>query len=178
MDLLRWMQQWDMVPEKGEVVLCAVSGGRDSMCLLQFVSGWAAENQRTVTAAHFNHQLRKTAGRDEVFVRDWCAANSIPFVSGCGDVRAAAEQEGLTIEEAARNLRYSFFISSVKRTLSLSPRFTCCFFILSTLKSDSEIISQKKLKLRIKNSTIEIDVFIKAYENITDYRNIDIKTLE
>ena len=50
--------------------------------------------------------------------------------------------------------------------------------ILSTLKSDSEIISQKKLKLRIKNSTIEIDVFIKVYENITDYRNIEEKKVE
>lgn len=50
--------------------------------------------------------------------------------------------------------------------------------LLNTLKSDSKIISQKKLKLNVKNSTIEIDVFIKAYENITDYRNIDIKTLE
>ena len=41
MDLLRWMQQWDMVPEKGEVVLCAVSGGRDSMCLLHYLHSLA-----------------------------------------------------------------------------------------------------------------------------------------
>ena len=105
----------DFHTRKGQHLLCAVSGGLDSMCLLQFVSGWAAENQRTVTAAHFNHQLRKTAGRDEAFVRDWCAANSIPFVSGCGDVRAAAEQEGLSIEEAARNLRYSFLRETADR---------------------------------------------------------------
>ena len=45
--------------------------------------------------------------------------------------------------------------------------------LLNTLKSDSKIISQKKLNLRVKDSTIEIDVFIKAYENITDYRNIE-----
>jgi len=100
---------------KGQHLLCAVSGGLDSMCLLQFVSGWAAENQRAVTAAHFNHQLRETAGRDENFVRDWCAANSIPFISGCGDVCAAAEREGLTIEEAARNLRYLFLRETADR---------------------------------------------------------------
>lgn len=46
--------------------------------------------------------------------------------------------------------------------------------LLNTLKEGSKIISQKKLKLRIKDSTIEIDVFIKAYENITDYREIVI----
>ena len=50
--------------------------------------------------------------------------------------------------------------------------------LLNTLKSDSKIISQKKLKLKVKDSTIEIDVFIKAYENITDYQNIEIKINE
>ena len=93
---------------KGQHLLCAVSGGLDSMCLLHVVSRWAAENGRTVTAAHFNHQLRENASQDEAFVRNWCAEHGIPFVSGCGDVRAAAEREGLSIEEAARNLRYAF----------------------------------------------------------------------
>lgn len=46
--------------------------------------------------------------------------------------------------------------------------------LLNTLKNDSKILSQKKLKLIVKDSTIEIDVFIKAYENITDYRNIEV----
>lgn len=46
--------------------------------------------------------------------------------------------------------------------------------LLSTLKEDSEILSQKKLKLIVKDSKIEIDVFVKVYENITDYRNIEI----
>ena len=50
--------------------------------------------------------------------------------------------------------------------------------LLSTLNNDSKIISQKKLKLNVKNSTIEIDVFIKAYENITDYRNIEVEKIE
>lgn len=47
--------------------------------------------------------------------------------------------------------------------------------LLSTLREGSEIISQKKLKLRVKDSKIEVDVFIKVYENITDYRNIVIQ---
>lgn len=50
--------------------------------------------------------------------------------------------------------------------------------LLSTLKDDSKIISQKKLKLRVKESTIEVDVFIKAYENITDYQQIEVLTLD
>ena len=78
---------------RGQHLLCAVSGGLDSMCLLRFVSRWAAEHGRTVTAAHFNHQLRETASRDEAFVRDWCAEQGIPFAAGSGDVRAAAKAD-------------------------------------------------------------------------------------
>lgn len=90
-------------------LLAAVSGGLDSMCLLELVSTWGRENGLTVTAAHFNHRLRgATADRDEAFVRDWCALRGIPFVSGGGDTRALARREHLTVEEAGRKLRYAF----------------------------------------------------------------------
>lgn len=90
-------------------VLAAVSGGLDSMCLLHLLTVWGREQNLTVTAAHFNHGLRGTeSDEDETFVRDWCAAHEIPFVSGRGDVRSLAAQRGLTLEEAAREARYGF----------------------------------------------------------------------
>ena len=95
------------LPERG--ALCAVSGGLDSMCLLTMAVQWGQAQGRRVAAAHFNHQLRGgDADRDERFVRDWCAAHAIPFFAGRGDVRAKAEREGLSVEEAARTLRYAF----------------------------------------------------------------------
>ncbi len=98
-----------LLPECGETVVCAVSGGLDSMCLLDLLVRWCGQRQDCrVIAAHFNHRLRPTADRDEAFVRDWCAENGVPFVSGAGDVRAAAAREGLSLEEAARKLRYAF----------------------------------------------------------------------
>ena len=91
---------------RGGSVLCAVSGGMDSMCLLHFM---LEQPGFRVTAAHFNHQLRGAeADRDESFVRDYCARHHVPFVSGSGDTRALAEKEGLSTEEAARRLRYAF----------------------------------------------------------------------
>lgn len=79
------------------------------MCLLDFTVRWAAGRGITVAAAHFNHRLRgEAADRDEAFVRDYCAARGIPFASGRGDTRALAAREGLSIEEAARRLRYEF----------------------------------------------------------------------
>ena len=90
----------------GGSVLCAMSGGLDSMCLLHVM---LEQPGFRVTAAHFNHGLRGAeADRDEQFVRDYCARHHVPFVSGAGDTRALAEREGLSIEEAARKLRYAF----------------------------------------------------------------------
>lgn len=95
-----------------EPVLCAVSGGVDSMymlCRLQS-EGWQ------VMAAHFNHGLRgPEADRDEAFVRDFCRARDIPFAAGRGDVSALAAREGRSLEDAARQLRYAFLEESADR---------------------------------------------------------------
>ena len=93
---------------QGGRVLCAVSGGRDSMCLLHFLDTWGRSHGFLPAAAHFNHQLRPAADRDEAFVRDWCAQRGIPVFTGSGDVRALAEEADLTLEEAGRKLRYAF----------------------------------------------------------------------
>lgn len=94
---------------RGDKLLCAVSGGADSMCLLHLMKEKAAELGITVMAAHFNHKLRgKEADRDEAFVAGYCEANYIPFKSGFGDVRAFSEEKKLSTEEAARVLRYEF----------------------------------------------------------------------
>ena len=98
-----------VLPRRGERVLCAVSGGLDSMCLLHMLSAWCRERGGAVIAAHFNHRLRVgTADRDEAFVRGVCAQWSVPLAVGREDVRAFAKREGLSVEEAARNLRYAF----------------------------------------------------------------------
>lgn len=92
----------------GGTVLCAVSGGRDSMALLHLLSALAPETGTQVMAAHFNHQLRPLADRDEDFVRAWCGARGIPLACGRGNAGGFAAGEGLSIEDAARTLRYAF----------------------------------------------------------------------
>lgn len=90
-------------------LLCAVSGGLDSMCLLHMLDGWRREGGGEVIAAHFNHQLRGTAAdRDESFVQEVCRRWDIPLTLGRGDVRVFARQTGQSVEEAARTLRYAF----------------------------------------------------------------------
>lgn len=100
----------------GARVLCAVSGGLDSMCLLYFLDTWGPSAGFTAAAAHFNHQLRgEAADRDEDFVRTWCAGRNIPCYAGRGDTRALAAGEGLSLEEAARKLRYAFLEETAAR---------------------------------------------------------------
>lgn len=97
-----------MLP-RGTHVLCAVSGGADSMCLLHFLSSNAGSLGITVAAAHFNHRLRGAeADRDQAFVEAWCKEHGILCETGSADVAAYAQQNGMSTEEAARHLRYEF----------------------------------------------------------------------
>ena len=90
----------------GSRVLCAVSGGSDSMALLHLLRLRA---DLKVCAAHFEHGLRgEESLRDAAFVEDYCRREGIPCLVEHGDVRAFARENGLGIEEAARELRYAF----------------------------------------------------------------------
>ena len=92
------------MPPSGRV-LCAVSGGADSMCLLHLLHS----RGRDVVAAHFEHGIRgEESLRDAAFVQSWCRERGIPCVTGHGDVPAYAQEKRLSLEEAARALRYRF----------------------------------------------------------------------
>jgi tRNA(Ile)-lysidine synthase len=58
--------------------------------------------------AHFNHQLRPTAARDEAFCRELAARLGLRIVVECADVQAFARESRRSIEDAARHLRYEF----------------------------------------------------------------------
>ncbi len=103
-ELRNFMNRYQMV-RPGDRVICAVSGGPDSMALL-----WGMHLLRDalgieVCAAHYNHGLRGAeSDSDEAFVRDFCSFHDIPLTVGRGVVSSG--KKGL--EAAARDARYGF----------------------------------------------------------------------
>lgn len=106
----------DLLP-RGSHVLCAVSGGADSVCLLHWLSRMRQPLGFTLSAAHYNHHLRGAESlRDEEFVRSFVSkcCPDVPLVVGCGDVSAQARCAGTGIEETAREMRYAFLQDMAK----------------------------------------------------------------
>ncbi len=107
--LLEFADKYDMLP-CGSSVICALSGGADSVCLLAVLCSIASSREIKLSAAHFNHKLRGAeSDRDEEFSRALCARLGVPFYRGSGDVAAYASAHKIGTEEAARKLRYAFF---------------------------------------------------------------------
>lgn len=99
---------------KDKKLALGVSGGRDSMCLLHAVLHCGVIQKGNITVVHVNHCLREQADSDEAFVREYCKQNNVEFVAKRVRVNEHAANNGLTIEQAARNLRYDVFFDLIK----------------------------------------------------------------
>jgi tRNA(Ile)-lysidine synthase len=93
----------------GESVLVGVSGGPDSVALLHLLVDRAPGLGLRLGIAHLHHGLREEADREEEFVRRMALELGLPFFSRRADVRAHQRRRRLSLEEAARQVRYAFF---------------------------------------------------------------------
>ncbi len=113
--------RYNMLP-KGGRVLCAVSGGKDSMALLHILMRLQQKFGFDLAVCHFDHQLRGAqSDRDRQFVADYCGERNLPCHVGAGDVRALGKEKGLGIEEAAREARYAFLHKCCESELQNYP---------------------------------------------------------
>lgn len=111
-------RQHDLLP-KGAGILVACSGGPDSLALLMLLWQLRGRYRLRVAAAHFEHGIRGAESKeDAAFVQSFCQQHGIPFRMGSGDVPAYAAENGLSLETAARKLRY-VFLENARRELSL-----------------------------------------------------------
>ncbi len=103
--LAAFARQYDMI-QPGDTVVCALSGGADSVALLFAMYLLKDKLGITLEAAHFNHHLRgEESQRDEGFVRQLCRQYDVPLHVGQAYVRPG--KKGL--EAAARDARYAYF---------------------------------------------------------------------
>jgi tRNA(Ile)-lysidine synthase len=94
----------------GERVGVAVSGGADSVGLLRILFGLRAEIGLVLSVVHFNHKLRGAeSDEDERFVSDLAGKMGLEYFAAMGDAAAQAAASGMSVEAAARELRYDFF---------------------------------------------------------------------
>ena len=94
----------------GDRVGVAVSGGADSVALLRLLLELRTELGVVLSVVHFNHKLRGLeADADEQFVADLGSQNKLEFHRESGDVAAYSAAKRLSIETAAREMRYEFF---------------------------------------------------------------------
>ncbi len=94
----------------GDRVGVAVSGGADSIALLRLLVELRTELGLVLSVVHLNHKLRGTeSDQDEQFVREMAASHGLEFVIESQDAKAYAAEKKLSLETAARRLRYEFF---------------------------------------------------------------------
>jgi tRNA(Ile)-lysidine synthase len=93
------------------LVLVGVSGGADSLCLLHLL--WKLGYP--VAVAHLDHNLRPDSAADARSVQELAGAMQLPFYLGREDVAAYADRHMLSVEEAARLIRYRFLFDQAAR---------------------------------------------------------------
>ncbi|MDR0914247.1 MAG: tRNA lysidine(34) synthetase TilS [Oscillospiraceae bacterium] len=96
--------------KKGDTIIVALSGGADSVCLLDVLLKLKDELDLKICAAHVNHCLRgEESDGDENFVRSLCSSLDLELFVKKVDVKALAEEEKIGLELCGRNVRYAFF---------------------------------------------------------------------
>ena len=102
----RFAENWRQFDCLGSKFLVAVSGGVDSMVLVELM----LRHHIDFAVAHCNFQLRGDASlADEAFAADWCARHNVPFFIKRFDTAAVAAEWKKGIQESARMLRYQWF---------------------------------------------------------------------
>lgn len=100
----------------GDLVVVALSGGKDSVCLLVLLEAIREELGISLCAMHVHHGIRgEEADRDEEFCRRLCGEREIPFEAVRVNVPAVAAAEKMSMEEAARAARYEALESYRRR---------------------------------------------------------------
>lgn len=106
--------------ENGDKIILGVSGGPDSMCMLNILKDLQNTNLKKlnyeIIVAHVNHMIREEAIEDEKYVEDYCKKNNIEFYSKSIGIPKIVNTKKIGEEEAGRIARYEFFDELLEKT--------------------------------------------------------------
>ena len=95
--------------QNGDKIVLGVSGGPDSISMLNILNEIKEECKFKIYVAHINHMIREEAEDDEKYVQQFCEEKNIPCYIKRVDVKEIAKNKKIGTEEAGRNIRYEFF---------------------------------------------------------------------
>lgn len=118
-EVLKTIKKYKQI-ENGDSIVIGVSGGPDSMCLLNILNEIREEKiiNFNIYVAHVNHMIREEAGEDEEYVKKYCEEKNIPFFSKKIDIKNEAKINKTGTEETGRKSRYDFFEEILVKTNS------------------------------------------------------------
>lgn len=104
----RTLRRYGLCPP-GSRLLVGLSGGSDSVALTNLLLDLSEHGGFSIAGVgHLNHQLRPLAHRDETFCREFAGRLGLQIVVETADIQTYAQSRGLSVEDAARRIRYSF----------------------------------------------------------------------
>lgn len=106
--VLKTIKENNLICQNDKIVI-GVSGGADSVALLDILMQLKEKLNLTILVAHINHNIREEAKDDELFVKNLCKKYNIPFYLKSVNIEELAKSNKISEEEAGRNVRYNFF---------------------------------------------------------------------
>ena len=107
-EVLSTIKKYNMIND-GDKVVIGVSGGPDSITLLNVLNKFKEKLNIKIYVAHINHSIRKEADEETEYVREFCKKIDVEFFCKKIDVESEAKKLKIGTEEAGRNIRYAFF---------------------------------------------------------------------
>ena len=107
-EVLNTIKKYDLIKENDKII-CGVSGGPDSICMLDILKDLKNELKFEIIVCHINHLIREEAIDDEKYVVNYCEKNGIKYYTKRIDVKNYANNNKQGAEEAGRTVRYEFF---------------------------------------------------------------------
>lgn len=115
--VIKTIKKYNLIKEGDKIVL-GVSGGPDSISMLDILNEIKRNMKFEISVAHINHMIREEAIEDEEYVKNYCEKKHIECYIKRIDVQKIANTKKIGTEEAGRKVRYEFFEEILKKTNS------------------------------------------------------------